>query len=459
MHKIILVILVMIIIVAVAGIFTAEYYTATSTFCGTRCHIMKKPYNSWMVSKHKDVACVDCHYAPGEKNALKSKLKGLAQLFSYLAEGETEVRKAARVLDESCTTSQCHPSEKFETKKIVFKGEDTTKEVPFIHKTHLDKTIDGQKLHCNTCHQHVRTGKHFQVPKLACHLCHFKNAGFNDGRSKCSLCHIIPDKPLQKQEEVFDPDRKIVTHKSLEKSKVSCHNCHYQIIQGKGNVKKEDCFHCHEYSADILTKADDKKMMHKEHIADQNANCFDCHMPIEHRETDFIELARSNCSACHPDHHIHQKLLLSGTGGRGIEKSFPIRHFEVKLNCYGCHTEKGADIKGVEVLKGSAKNCIRCHTEDEGNLAKKWKSDTLEMLKEARAKEKEAISAIEASKGRVPAKSLKKAEAMLKDGQYNLRIVDAGGGVHNKKYAVLLIDTAVSSFEDIVGELKKQTKQ
>jgi nitrate/TMAO reductase-like tetraheme cytochrome c subunit len=51
MRKIILIILVMFIIGAVAGIFTAEYYTSQSSFCGS-CHIMKNYYESWKKDKH-----------------------------------------------------------------------------------------------------------------------------------------------------------------------------------------------------------------------------------------------------------------------------------------------------------------------------------------------------------------------------------------------------------------------
>ena len=49
-------------------------------------------------------------------------------------------------------------------------------------------------------------------------------------------------------------------------------------------------------------------------------------------------------------------------------------------------------------------------------------------LKTARAIEKEAITAIEKAKGKMPEDKLKKATAMLRDGQENLRMVVAGGG-------------------------------
>jgi hypothetical protein len=44
---------------------------------------------------------------------------------------------------------------------------------------------------------------------------------------------------------------------------------------------------------------------------------------------------------------------------------------------------------------------------------------------------------------------------MLKDGQENMRIVEYGGGVHNKKYAIVLLDTAMNNFEDLIDLLEE----
>ena len=236
-----LIVLGVIFIIVAAGIVGSEYYTSQPEFCGS-CHIMKKPFKSWEKSKHgeKNVACVDCHYAPGEKHSVKSKFKGLGQLFTYLSLREKEVRKPTKVSDLSCMISKCHPKQKLNDNTFKFK-----EKVFYIHKTHFEKTIEGQSLHCNTCHQHVSVEKHFEVPKEACFLCHFKNAEFNKGRSKCSLCHEIPTKSLQKQKEESKPDEKPVTHQSLEQANVPCQSCHYELIRGEGEVKEEEkCTTC-----------------------------------------------------------------------------------------------------------------------------------------------------------------------------------------------------------------------
>ncbi|MDP3297602.1 MAG: NapC/NirT family cytochrome c [Thermodesulfovibrionia bacterium] len=448
----ILLILLVIGALTVAGIVGSEWYTAQPGFCN-RCHIMNRYYNTWKEDKHskKDVACVDCHYAPGQKLTVKAKLKGLRHLTTYFTTSDKEARTPARVPDSSCTTSQCHPKEKFFDKKIKF-----TEKIFYIHKTHEEKTIEGQKLHCDTCHLHVTREKHFEVPREACYLCHFKNAGFNEGRSKCSLCHEVPTKTFVKE---GGTGGKLISHQTLEKDKVPCWSCHYQLIQGTGEIKEKECLNCHEKgeTLEVLKKENKKEILHKAHVGEQNAKCFNCHDYIDHKEAKelaYLDVAISSCATCHSEPHLQQKLLIAGIGGKGIDKPYPIKHYDVKISCLACHTEEGYNEKGIKIKKAVSKTCVACHTKEQELLSKQWGTAVLEELKEAKRIEKETIAVIENAKGKLPEKNIKKAIAMLKDGQENLRIVDAGGGVHNKKYSTLLIETAVENFEGVIEELK-----
>jgi len=61
-----------------------------------------------------------------------------------------------------------------------------------------------------------------------------------------------------------------------------------------------------------------------------------------------------------------------------------------------------------------------------------------------------AMTAVKEGKGVVPAAAARK----MRQGQENFRVVTAGGGVHNKKYAILLLDVATQSFQEVVSELK-----
>lgn len=447
--KIFLLILVVIVFIVIAGIAGSEWYTSQPDFCGS-CHIMQKAHKSWSVSKHRNVKCVDCHYSPGESHALKAKFKGLGQVFTYLATKENEVRKPTIINDASCTTSNCHPKQKLKTDKVMFK-----ERVFYIHKTHFDKTIEGQTLHCGTCHQHITPDQHFQVPQIACFLCHFKNAEFNEGRAKCSLCHEIPTKPLQKQNEAASPDEKPVTHQSLAEAKVPCESCHYELIRGNGNIKEENCFQCHDYSEDMLNKTHERKLMHEEHVAKQHAKCFDCHEPILHqKDPSFLDPVRVACFNCHPDHHKYQKMLLVGEKVEGVI-NVPGLMYDVKTNCIGCHREEKI-INGQKVMHGSAKTCAACHTTKHEGMVKEWKEKTKEEVAQAREIAKEAEDVIKRSKGKVSEKTMKQVRAMLQEGYENLRIVEYGGGVHNKKYSVVLLDAAMNKFEDAIDLLKEE---
>ena len=45
-------------------------------------------YETWQADLHGgklDIACVECHYAPGERTTLKAKFRGLSQVASYFS--------------------------------------------------------------------------------------------------------------------------------------------------------------------------------------------------------------------------------------------------------------------------------------------------------------------------------------------------------------------------------------
>lgn len=452
-------------------VYGAERYTSRPGFCGMQCHTMRTPYQTWVKDKHKtgthskiknDVLCIDCHFAPGEHPTPRAKFKGLGQLFSYLATKEKEVRKRAVVKDAACTTSECHPIDKLYPKKIDYKKAYKTdykgKLLPFTHKTHSEKRVDGQVLHCSSCHIHSTAGRHFEVPKDLCFLCHFRKSEDNKGRAKCSICHEVSNKPLQvkKPAGVLDEKpSKPITHQTIEKSKVPCSGCHFELIRGNIGVKKESCFDCHhDPTPELMKKADDRKVMHDTHVTKQTARCVNCHQTIEHKEFSYLDIAIKNCSKCHPEPHIYQKMLLSGEGGKGIAK-FPIAHDPMRTNCLSCHTKDGFDEKGRKVRRAEGKSCVECHGDkDKEKIATQWKTDVAEEIKSVRGLEKDVIAAMEEAKGKVAEAKIRKMQALLRNAQANLRIVDAGGGVHNKKYSILLIDTAVKDLEDVMKGLE-----
>ena len=88
-------------------------------------------------------------------------------------------------------------------------------------------------------------------------------------------------------------------------------------------------------------------------------------------------------------------------------------------------------------------------------MVKERKDKAKEELETASEIHQEAKAAIRRAKGKVSTEKLEEARAMFAAGQENLRIVEYGGGVHNKKYSVMLLDVAMNNFEDAIDLLSK----
>lgn len=455
------------------------------SFCGF-CHILtypsvfQKSYDTWKKGKHQNANCVDCHYPPKAAGKSKqpqdtgseTKLKHISQNppahFSYIPLGGETIKKQPQIIDDSCMTSNCHgkPEDTFKTKIIKF-----TDKVKYIHKPHLEKRnqIDGQKVNCTTCHQHITEKKHFEVSKESCFLCHFKNTKFAEGRSKCTLCHELPKKPIQTSGD------KPITHKMLQDSNVQCGSCHYDLISGGGQIKyelvlqgnkikntqimggglikKESCSNCHD-QAKYIKEATHRKLMHEQHVTVKNALCFDCHNVILHKKA-YVEkpiTIRKECMVCHPDHHQYQELLVKGLKRKNVSQAQDPM-FKAMTNCLGCHNESGIGKKGERVLKASGKTCVSCHTKQHDKMLQGWIDELAREVNDAEEIEIEAKKALAEFEGKLSKEKVKKFRQMIREGQANLRIVQYGNGVHNKKYSMMLIDAALNNFEDLIDEI------
>ncbi len=459
-------------------------------FCGY-CHVLtypsvvKKGYELWKKGKHNNVGCVECHYPPKESessdqtvpaNTVAGKKhipKKPPEHFSYVQLGGDTIRTRPRISNASCTTTACHgkPDDKFKTKKIQF-----TEKVTYIHKPHLEakNQIEGQNINCTSCHQHETEKKKFEVSKATCHLCHFTNVKFNEGRGKCELCHQLPEKPIQTSGE------KPITHAMLKEAKVSCSSCHIELIQasgggkfeaffeagelktslviGAGRMRPASCRTCHDQTQ-ALKEGQNKKLMHEKHVTVKTARCFDCHQPIRHTKTDLQQPAdkrstRISCQACHFESHTYQRLLSAGPKREGVSKT-PDFMFKARTNCLGCHVEQKRTQKGAKVMTASGKTCVRCHTKDHDKMLKDWKTEVAKNVKEAQEVEQEALEVMAEHKAKLSKDKLSKAHAMLKKGREDLHIVQFGNGVHNKKYSIMLIDAAITNFEDMIDYLEE----
>ena len=106
-------------------------------------------------------------------------------------------------------------------------------------------------------------------------------------------------------------------------------------------------------------------------------------------------------------------------------------------------------------MTASGKTCVRCHTKDHDKMLKDWKTEVAKNVKEAQEVEQEALEAMAEHKAKLTGDKLAKAHEMLKQGRDDLHIVQFGNGVHNKKYSIMLIDAAITNFEDMIDYLEE----
>ena len=189
-------------------------------------------------------------------------------------------------------------------------------------------------------------------------------------------------------------------------------------------------------------------------MASTNADCFKSSEPIQHGEAkDYLESVRSDCQSCHPDHHNFQKALLVGAEMEDVSETPALMH-AVKTNCIGCHTQKDLDGHGQTVMKGSPGACASCHTEEYKKMVETWAAQVTAELTRALEAEAKAAEAVERATGKIPDEDMQEAGKLLETGRNYLNTVRYGNGVHNQKYSVSLIDSAVENFNTIVDGLK-----
>lgn len=466
-----------------------EYYTSQSSFCGGSCHTMTEQYEAWQSNFHHksnnpdgmQAECIDCHFLPGEKRSLKAKFEGLRHLAAYLYDPAAPLPIRPVIPDGACLQSGCHNREQLAQVEIQY-----TEKVRFKHEVHFsDKALEGHQITCDTCHFKTTEKKHFEVPEDICFLCHLKldkptldlaemvdgdvkkisfegrpSIDFNQGASRCDICHTIPTRSLQSQLQIGDESttKKPITHQTIKESGVACESCHFEVVKGHGevntgNVVSNGCLTCHNRSQTLLAAAGDKTLMHDKHVPDK-ADCFDCHSVIEHRNrTDHLDFVREDCQLCHVDQHKYQKLLLSGASVADGISGAPHLMYEVNVNCMACHLKKSLS-RGHDVRTASGDTCAACHTKQHIKMLGDWKKSLGKEIADAEEVEAEVRALLAELNNSLNTEQLRQANTMIAKGSELLNIVRFGNGVHNKKYAITILDGAFGNFEDTIELLE-----
>ncbi|MBS4056943.1 MAG: NapC/NirT family cytochrome c [Bacteroidetes bacterium] len=110
------------VVLSALGGYQAFHYTESNKFCGTLCHsVMEPEYTAYQGSAHARVNCVECHVGSGAGWYVRSKLSGLYQVYSVMANAyptpiPTPLHNL-RPAQETC--EKCHWPEKFYDRKYI----------------------------------------------------------------------------------------------------------------------------------------------------------------------------------------------------------------------------------------------------------------------------------------------------------------------------------------------------
>jgi nitrate/TMAO reductase-like tetraheme cytochrome c subunit len=347
-----------ILLVAIGAILlmAAEHHTAKPSFCGS-CHIMEPYYASWEADLHGGklgAACVDCHYAPGERTTVKAKLRGLSQVASYVSGRYGSTRPRAHVSNLSCTTSKCHGDGRFLDKEI------TLGTVKFVHAKHLKYGQEKRKA---------------VQQELAVLTDSFRG---QLGDQRLNELEMIakeagPAKDrIRRMTELTSSWNLPLPEKELEQFSILNHR-QVRVAQ----LDDLQCTNCHTYSAQEPGLQRDGAA---HHFTATTTSCYTCHFNNEG-----FNSGTNRCLLCHtlPTQQITVHPEMSPEDLKRLNSSeltqAPVKMdhqsiLERKVDCIACH----ADVASEDSLV-TRRDCERCH--DQARYFSDWKEPiTLDLV-------------------------------------------------------------------------------
>ena len=200
--------------------YNAFVFTESVTFCGKICHeVMEPEYKAYLNGPHARVPCVDCHVGKGVPWYVKSKLTGLYQVYSVLADAYprpipvpiTSLRPAKETCEE------CHWPEKFFGAKLVqrprfrYDEQNTAEQISIILKTGGGDPRAGQ-LAGTHWHMTIENEIEFRAKDIALQEIVWVRARHMDG----SVTEYFDRRSSLTKEEIL----------SLPIRKMDCMDCH-----------------------------------------------------------------------------------------------------------------------------------------------------------------------------------------------------------------------------------------
>ena len=216
-------ILAAIVVVVVVGGTAAIPLTNHPTFCAS-CHTIKPAYDSWSISSHKDVTCVDCHVRPGLQGFVEDKIiAGLEDVAITFFGTPTEPHNLQSHVDSAVCIS-CH-------RAVLRVSEVSLRDLPrpvndvglvMSHRQHMEAFAErGTNEGCTTCHARVVHGMAIKGYPI-----------------------IIPRGHVSLDDKPHEPN--LPKDSKLWKSSMAdCLRCHDGKNTHKGKVLSKRCETCH----------------------------------------------------------------------------------------------------------------------------------------------------------------------------------------------------------------------
>ncbi len=401
-----------VIVIAVGAVGFIEY-SAQPSFC-LNCHVMEPYYESWATSSHNEVACIECHYAPGVKAEAMGKFQAANQVVKYVT-GTYGMKPWAEIEDASCLRSGCHLERRLES-EVDYRG------IRFDHAQHLGELRRGKQLRCTACHSQIVQGDHVAVTADTCFLCHFKDRPAGEPLAGCTGCHLDPPRLVSDAGFVVD-------HPRYVDELTSCIGCHEEVTSGSGGASHTRCFTCHN-EPERIDQYDNIDLVHRVHLADHNIECAQCHTPIEHRVTSLASTFELDCASCHQSVHDLQRRMYAGTGGHATE-SMPSFMYLARVSCRGCHGLPSETEGHDQVQRAGEAACLSCHGIRYANILPSWQREMEQRVRRVG----EAVASARSRIGSVPVQTRATVDSLITLASDNVEFVRVGKGAHNITYA------------------------
>lgn len=338
------------------GVFlaVAEHHTSQPQFCSS-CHIMEPYYDSWAADLHGDklqVACVECHYAPGEQTTLKAKFRGLSQAASYFSGRYGAGRPRAHVSNASCLTSKCHGDLAFMDKPLLLGN------AKFLHSRHLQPQTERDQATAKRLAelQALLKGKIGDEAFGKLDAVAAEAGPAEDRYTRLVALSHASDPSLPRETLVEFSQLRHREVRTRQLADLQCTNCHAYHQKGPGvghgragqhfQVSTSTCFTCH---------------FNNEGFNTGTSTCMTCHNPPQNEITVHAKMQAEPGKEAEPG-----KVGEPAAPGTELVKMNHAQILANKVACISCHAD--AIQKDAVVTR---RDCERCH--DQPRFLQDWK--------------------------------------------------------------------------------------